>query len=424
MNCLIRLTKSIVKEKTHLLQLLTTILPTIDLNDVNRTITILKFYDAVFHLVPCVMEKGEITEKYQDFLGDFLERVFHLNEILSADVSNENSTSNETSTIGQYITQLMSNILRQCDEPIFQIIRKKMFDYLSHPFLSPKVRRLASSLIQTLVRTHPERILQEILPRICQSIETILHDSEKNDLYINSEIDLELAWYLIVFSDLLWTRGDLLLQHKGMILSVLEQCIRILNRDVYLALACGLGDLLQSLVKIHPLEYRSMNEGEDGSIWGEEMKLDQVKFRFHIPSPDEIEFAWEIIDKFLYSELQFLNQTSHLSNEQRLRSLTMICRITRGCFGIVSFPESGQAEGHFHETYETNYRIQSSIHTSEKRENLRMRLFLDIGRFLDMTLEKHLDDTKSIKIALQVVSTDHSHAENSFAYLDLFTDIN
>ncbi len=61
MNCLTRITRQIVQQtssysqgQTYVVPLLMAVLPGIDLNDLQKTIVTLDFYNAIFKLIICV----------------------------------------------------------------------------------------------------------------------------------------------------------------------------------------------------------------------------------------------------------------------------------------------------------------------------------------------------------------------------------
>ena len=66
------------------------------------------------------------------------------------------------------------------------------------------------------------------------------------------------------------------------------------------------------------------------------MNYNELKVEFHIPNEDEVDFACEFVETFLYMELHLLNEHCNtMSNDQRLRSLTLIHSIALGCFRMV-----------------------------------------------------------------------------------------
>ncbi len=58
--------------------------------------------------------------------------------------------------------------------------------------------------------------------------------------------------------------------------------------------------------------------------------------KFHIPNEEEVDFACEFIEEFIYLELQLFNEKcSKMSNDERLRSLTLIHYMTMGCLRMI-----------------------------------------------------------------------------------------
>jgi hypothetical protein len=75
--------------------------------------------------------------------------------------------------------------------------------------------------------------------------------------------------------------------------------------------------------------------------WGQYVDFDKLQVQFHIPNDDEIDFVCEFVNTFIYPELTLLNETcSQMSNDERLRSLTLVESIAVGCFRIVPRIES------------------------------------------------------------------------------------
>lgn len=63
--------------------------------------------------------------------------------------------------------------------------------------------------------------------------------------------------------------------------------------------------------------------------------------QFHIPNADEVDFASDFVETFIYPELELLNEKcSKMSNDERLRSLTLIRFIAIGCFRMIPRIES------------------------------------------------------------------------------------
>ena len=58
---------------------------------------------------------------------------------------------------------------------------------------------------------------------------------------------------------------------------------------------------------------------------------------------EEVDFACEFIETFIYPELQLLNEKcSKMSNDERLRSLTLVHYMAIGCLRMVPRIESNR----------------------------------------------------------------------------------
>ncbi len=68
---------------------------------------------------------------------------------------------------------------------------------------------------------------------------------------------------MVLFAELVRARGDALLIYKRMIMSVFHQCIHIINKSSYEAIANAAQNLLKSLTHIHPIDYRLTVENMD-----------------------------------------------------------------------------------------------------------------------------------------------------------------
>jgi hypothetical protein len=73
--------------------------------------------------------------------------------------------------------------------------------------------------------------------------------------------------------------------------------------------------------------------------------LEKLQVRFHIPNEDEIDFTCAFINTFIYPELTLLNEKGlKISNNERLRSLTIIQSIVIGCFRMIPRIESEEVQ--------------------------------------------------------------------------------
>jgi len=93
-----------------------------------------------------------------------------------------------------------------------------------------------------------------------------MNTSKSIVLLTDHKCDIELSWYLILFSELVCARGDTLLIYKQMIMSVFHRCLSIINKNAYEAIANAADHLLKSLSHIYPIDYRLTVENIDESF--------------------------------------------------------------------------------------------------------------------------------------------------------------
>jgi hypothetical protein len=138
-----------------------------------------------------------------------------------------------------------------------------MMNFVTGACLSPKVRDIVSCLVRALIKANPIETLKYFLPKTCESIERILNNSEPTVLLTDYKEDIELNWYLTLFIELVHARGDALLIYKTMIMSVFHQCIHIINKNSYEAVANAAERLLETLTNVYPIDYRLTIENLD-----------------------------------------------------------------------------------------------------------------------------------------------------------------
>ncbi|CAF4532895.1 unnamed protein product [Rotaria socialis] len=437
LNCLTSITRQIVQQtlnfpqgQTYVLPLLMSVLPGIDSNDFDKTSATFQFLKAILMLITCVdcssaiNIRNDLTEvekevclstaQFEDFIIEFLNRTFQMIDSLSTEVSDGwvATTANDDNTEIE-LTPVITGIIEQCSSKIFQVVQEKIMNFLAASSFTPRVSKLLTDLVQPILETNPIETLKYIMPQTCERIEKIMHDSEATIL-TDHKGDMELTWCLVLFSKLLQARGDTLLVYKPMILSVFHRCIHIIHKKSYEAIANAAKNLLKSLSYVYPIDYRLTVENIDGPfsdflpirVWGQHVEFDKLQPQFHIPSAEEVDFACEFVETFIYQELTLLNdKSSDMSNDERLRSLTLIQFISIGFLRMVPCTDSEEVLDLELSVapFKFKCKAQYSLYAKEPKfkENLRMRLIIDIGQLLGSFFYKeismHIDFTRSTR---------------------------
>ncbi|CAF0736207.1 unnamed protein product [Didymodactylos carnosus] len=443
MNCLAGVARQIVRQtphytegQTYVIPLLMAVLPGIDPNDFKKTAVTFQFLNAILMLVTCVDCSSAIhtrtdltpiekevclsTAKFEDFIVEFLNRTFQMIDTLSTEMS-EAVTVVMKVNMEDHITELaltsmMFGIVQQCSQKIFQLVLNKITNFIAGSFYTPKVGKMVTGLVRAILKGNPTETLKHFLSQTCERITKIMNNSETTIL-TDHKGDTELTWCLILFSELLRAKGDTLIQYKQMIMQVFHRCIHIIHKDSYEALANAAKNLLKSLTYVYPIDYRLTVENIDEPFteflpiraWGQHVEFDNLQVQFHIPNEDEVDFACEFVKTYLYPELNLLTEKGvKLSNDERLRSLTIVHYISMGCLRMVPRIDSNEVEDLVPSVapYGSKFSVQYSIYAKQPQfdENLRLRLLTDIGKLIDVLVENNSDDASSLKTALKIFS--------------------
>ena len=148
---------------------------------------------------------------------------FYMINISSVDISD---TPVLDHTIRMQLTSILFHIVQQCSEQIYRLIQTKMMFFVSGTCLSSQVRPIVSCLIRGLVKGNPVEKLKYFLPKTCQSIVNIKPAVDDNE-------DIELTWFLSVFTELIHARGDILINYKTIILEVFHHSIHMINEKTF-----------------------------------------------------------------------------------------------------------------------------------------------------------------------------------------------
>ncbi|CAF4303396.1 unnamed protein product [Rotaria sp. Silwood2] len=402
LTCLAGMTGQIVRQtldfpqgQTFVLPLLISVLPGIDANDFKKTSVTFQFLNAILMLITCVdcssavNTRNDLTEiekevclstaKFEDFISELLNRIFQMIDTLSTEISDaliiSIDSKMEDHQIGLELTSVVSCIVQQCSKKTFHIVREKITNFLATYCYSPKTSKLLTGLIQALLKSNPIETLNYLLPQTYERIEKILSQSDMVILN-DHKGDSELTWRLILFSELVCARGDTLINYKSMILTIFHRCIHIIHKDSYESMGKAAKNLLKSLTYVYPIDYRLTVENIEEPFtdflpiraWGQHVEYDKINVKFHVPNEEEVDFACEFVETFMYLELQMLNKKcTDMSNDERLRSLTLIHYIAIGCLRMIPRIESKEVKNLVSSIspYGSKFQAQYSLYAKE-----------------------------------------------------------
>uniref|UniRef100_A0A669EYC8 Proteasome activator subunit 4a n=1 Tax=Oreochromis niloticus TaxID=8128 RepID=A0A669EYC8_ORENI len=434
LSCMIGVARSLVsggqrfpEGPTHMLPLLMRALPGVDPNDFSKCMITFQFIATFVTLVPLVdcssalHERTDLTEverelcsasaEFEDFVLQFMDRCFALIDSSTLEQTRE-ETETEKMTHLESLVELglsstFSTILTQCSLDIFKVALEKVFNFATTNIFETRVagRMVADMCVcTTLLQCNKSN---------CFDISKYLNQEVLNE----EELDKEFLWNLQLLSEVSRVDGDKILPYRSELFQILQLTLHLKCKQGY-TLACNLlHHILRSTALIYPTEYCSVPGGfhqPTGDYlpikdWGRPGDLWNLEIQWHVPSVEEISFAFYLLDLILQPELQRLKRFAEgeqdMSRDDVLKSLTIVQHCLLGAGGLMPplkgerIPELVHSMVNLDETT-----LYTGMKYDESRENYRDAICSVMRQLLQYILEHSEDDTKSLFSIIKIIS--------------------
>ncbi|KAL7039640.1 hypothetical protein ACKWTF_000055 [Chironomus riparius] len=370
LNCLSSVASAIVTNKkyctstkTELIPIMFSILPGIDSNDFKKTSITLHFLMTVSFLIPFVdcskaslvlddLTEDEIliseqTAQFEDFILQFIDRIFVLIESSSVEnirmehASNgDNEVKSKLESLAEILIQNTSHsILSQCSQDILRSATKKIINYVKNNALEPRVAGTAMSILcKVFARVNPKEIYHALIPFIVEMIET--HFNEIDDAYCIEKQNDDFLYYVQILSNLI--RGDPIeiQQYIDTLFPIIDKLLKCKCKATNRNGANMIGSLLNILSVIQINDVKTVPEAYEKSLkeffpirfWGRKMNRDE-KFDWFVPSENERKLCEKIIHYYLLPILdkleKYTNGSLDISRDDMLLNLFIISSILK-----------------------------------------------------------------------------------------------
>ncbi|XP_033120997.1 proteasome activator complex subunit 4-like [Anneissia japonica] len=443
LSCVVSVARSMLKARkrypegaSHVIPILTAVLPGIDPNDFIKcmiTLQAISTFSALVPLVDCSeapMHWKDLTEQerelcsatatFEAFITLFMERCFTLIENSTFEhTTSQDSTQakvNRQESLAEVgVASTFSTMLNQCSPEIYQVALNKLFNYASSRVLETKVAgKMLASMCRSAAKVNPKKALAKFIPH-CSSIVLSLTSSEEAQNEV--ELDNELLFNLQVLSEIVRCDSSVLLTYKSTILEVLRSTLHLRCKQGY-ELACNvLKYFLKAMTILYPLEYCSNAEGLGKPIseylpirhWAMTGDVHNLNIHWHIPTPEGIAAAKEVFAVFCRPEIEKLKgfvKGQNLSREELLQSLTIVLNTVIGmAFILPRWNKEPVTDIIDFRVEFTELNLSTGIpETGSEFENTREELALLMNDLQVYMLEKHADDTKSLLSIITIYS--------------------
>uniref|UniRef100_A0A8B9PYW3 Proteasome activator subunit 4 n=1 Tax=Apteryx owenii TaxID=8824 RepID=A0A8B9PYW3_APTOW len=411
LSCVIGVARSLVsggkwfpEGPTHMLPLLMRALPGVDPNDFSKCMITFQFIATFSTLVPLVdcssvlQERDDLSEverelcsataEFEDFVLQFMDRCFGLIESSTLEQTRE-ETETEKMTHLESLVELglsstFSTILTQCSKDIFQVALEKVFNFaISNIFETRVAGRMVADMCRAAVKVR-ENCLSLVSP--------------DDDVLCDEELDKELLWNLQLLSEITRVDGKKLLPYREQLGKILQRTLHLTCKQGYI-LSCNLlHHLLRSATLIYPTEYCSVPGGFDKPLseyfpikdWGKPGDLWNLDIQWHVPSSEEINFAFYLLDTFLHPELARLEHYATGKLEMSRDDVQQCLAIVHNCLigsGNILPPLKGE-------------RIAHLVPSLVSLEETKLYTGVEYGYMLDNSE----DDTKSLFLIIKIIS--------------------
>uniref|UniRef100_I3JTZ4 Proteasome activator subunit 4a n=1 Tax=Oreochromis niloticus TaxID=8128 RepID=I3JTZ4_ORENI len=442
LSCMIGVARSLVsggqrfpEGPTHMLPLLMRALPGVDPNDFSKCMITFQFIATFVTLVPLVdcssalHERTDLTEverelcsasaEFEDFVLQFMDRCFALIDSSTLEQTRE-ETETEKMTHLESLVELglsstFSTILTQCSLDIFKVALEKVFNFATTNIFETRVAgRMVADMCRAAAKCHPAESLKVFVPHCCNAINQIAVNEE---VLNEEELDKEFLWNLQLLSEVSRVDGDKILPYRSELFQILQLTLHLKCKQGY-TLACNLlHHILRSTALIYPTEYCSVPGGfhqPTGDYlpikdWGRPGDLWNLEIQWHVPSVEEISFAFYLLDLILQPELQRLKRFAEgeqdMSRDDVLKSLTIVQHCLLGAGGLMPplkgerIPELVHSMVNLDETT-----LYTGMKYDESRENYRDAICSVMRQLLQYILEHSEDDTKSLFSIIKIIS--------------------
>jgi len=454
-KCICSVSRSLVRPgplypdgPSNVINILFSVLPGIDCNDIKKTMIVFQLISIYARLVPLSdlssyvgiqpnmtpVEKRicQQSSKFESFVLEFMDRCFSLIEnstsehIRQEQATSDTQMSNEESSINMGIVSCFDSVLHQADEKIQMSAINKLEAYLKGRILEPKIAgKIASGMIRTCAKISPGKVLPIFLPHVCSVLKICFSDT---DISSDQSLGDEIMFNMVLLSDLLCLPGCHLVPYIPLVEEVLKFALAVQNKEGHQLALTILRHALHSLS--HPcLAERSKIVSNPSSFplndWGQPSDLTNLDMKWYIPGHPEFEQVVRLANFFLGNQImkleEFIEGRANLAKDEVYRSLKTVSSIIIGCSSVL---KPWEEDPIYHNTTQIEFvprnhttTVMSGFDYQFREENTRRGLVFLMEKLVKKMLADREDDTKSLNaiiIILKLVMFQHSISDESF----------
>ncbi|XP_076815650.1 proteasome activator complex subunit 4A-like [Clavelina lepadiformis] len=325
--------------RKHIIPLLFQCLPALDPNDLTKSLLAFQFISTALSMIPVVncsravqlrtdlneeeLELCNMTDQFEDFASQYMERLFVLLEGLSQGIESHSVESSDDRDVritqsegisGMILVTSTAILLQQSSTDIYRLCLDKVFRFATTNLLAGFVAMsTTATLCAATVKINPAEGYAKFVPYLCNEI--LEYFAETPEAKTEEKLDKKLLWDLKILSEICHNGTEHLLQYKDLLYDVASHGIEMTAKDGYQTAIkiikycirgwtiffCSDRRSLSYSIDQDPAEYLAIRD------WGKISNPRDLDMKWHIPSEKELNAAFECFDRFFIPALQELS---------------------------------------------------------------------------------------------------------------------
>lgn len=438
--------------KTQVIPLLFAVLPGIDSNDFKKTSITLQYIITQSILIPfvdCSLASSfhddlteeeslicEQTAQFEDFVLQFLDRIFVLIESSSVESTRMEHTSHtdnlksKLESISEALIQSASHsVLAQCSQEILDSCTKKLVNYVKSHLLEPRVAGPAmGTLCRVFVRVNGKEVYRALIPHLIGAIEN--HFDESDDVAELEKQNDEFLYQLVLLSSMVRGNSIEIQPYVEDLIPVMDKLLTCKCKVANRSGANMLTNLLVALSTMQTNDVKTVPEAFTMPLkdflpirhWGRKMERDESVIWF-LPGDKERALCERLIHHYLLPILnkfqRYIRDEEEISRDDMTLHLYVVTGILK-CNNFLSNWDEEPVKIFDSVTSAAPFDLTLGFDGLEVSmpdgANIRLTLVNIMHELQAKILEKSEDDIKSLKQLLAVYEKIHHRAHSNPAY--------
>ncbi|XP_071784078.1 proteasome activator complex subunit 4-like [Asterias amurensis] len=444
-SCMVSVSKSLLTSSklypegpSHLLPILSAMLPGIDPNDFSKCMITFQTISTFVSLVPLVdcseapLVRNDLTEQerdlcsatagFEDFILMFMDRCFSLIEnscmeqIRSQD-SNPNRANNQEKLVDVGLTSTFNTVLSQCSPQLFKVALDKLFSFVANKVLETKIAgKMVAHMCRSATKTNAKMALRKFIPH-CSGI--VLNLTSSEDVQLEEDLDGQLLFNLQILSEIVRCPSQELLEYRSILEDVLRSTLHLTCKEGYQLGCVLLRHIMKACCTTYPLEHCSVPGKLDRPFteylpirdWGTSGDIDNLDIKWHLPTEYSIAAIKDLMKLFYYPEItkiQNFIKGAEMSREHLLQSLTIIHEAITGAGSIIPRWNKPVVPNLVESVMEQKVSAQLQLGTAEFSKaftGIREEVIHMNHNLLEHMLATGEDDTKALQLICKIHNT-------------------